>query len=379
MDKRAKILIVDDEPFNIDYLEQELQDLGCETVSAQDGQEALEQVTVETPDLILLDIRMPGMDGYQVCQCLKADEQTHDIPIIFLSALGETEDKVRAFAVGGVDYITKPFQFEEVMARVETHLTLRDLQKQLQQANKELARQLEELACSNAELQARNEELDAYDHTVAHDLKNPLALVIGYADILELKGVTMPDQELQEHLRAIAQHGRKMCDIIDELLLLSGLRNIEEIDTVPLDMTSIVIEVQRRLAYMTEQHRAEIILPESWPVALGYGPWVEEVWSNYLSNAIKYGGRPPRVELGAVEQPDGSVRFWVRDNGLGLTPEEQTRLFTRFTRLDQDRAKGHGLGLSIVQRIMDRLGGKVGVESQTGQGCVFYFVLPSAG
>jgi two-component system sensor histidine kinase/response regulator len=113
-----------------------------------------------------------------------------------------------------------------------------------------------------------------------------------------------------------------------------------------------------------------------WPVALGYAPWVEEVWINYLSNAFRYGGRPPRLELGAEAQPDGRVRFWVRDNGAGLTPEDQARLFTPFTRLDQVQVKGHGLGLSIVRRIVEKLGGQVGVESQIGQGSTFSFTLP---
>jgi two-component system sensor histidine kinase/response regulator len=149
-----------------------------------------------------------------------------------------------------------------------------------------------------------------------------------------------------------------------------------EAEMRPLDMASTVDEAQRRLTYMIEEHQAEIILPKSWPVALGYGPWVEEVWANYLSNAIQYGGRPPRVELGATVQADSQVCFWVRDNGPGLTPEEQARLFTPFTRLDQVRVKGHGLGLSIVQRIVEKLDGQVGVESQVGQGSVFTFTLP---
>jgi two-component system sensor histidine kinase/response regulator len=162
----------------------------------------------------------------------------------------------------------------------------------------------------------------------------------------------------------------------------------------PLDMASIVAEAQQRLAHMIEGHQAEIVLSDTWPAATGYGPWVEEVWVNYLSNAIKYGGRPPRVELGfvvsacpdrsprappngATAQPDGMVCFWVRDNGPGLTSEEQARLFTPFTRLDQVRAKGHGLGLSIVRRIVEKLGGQVGVESEVGRGSVFTFTLPA--
>jgi len=120
-------------------------------------------------------------------------------------------------------------------------------------------------------------------------------------------------------------------------------------------------------------------VPDEWPLAVGYGPWIEEVWANYINNAIKYGGEPPCVRLGATAQPDGTIRFWVSDNGAGLSEEEQARLFTPFTRLDQVRARGYGLGLSIVRRIMDRLGGEVGVESRDGEGSVFSFVLPAAG
>jgi two-component system, sensor histidine kinase and response regulator len=132
------------------------------------------------------------------------------------------------------------------------------------------------------------------------------------------------------------------------------------------------------LTGMIAEHQAEVVVTDDWPVALGRGQWVEEVWVNYVSNALKYGGRPPRVELGAAEQEDGTVRFWVRDNGPGLTLEEKTQLFVPFTRLDQARAKGHGLGLSIVRRIVEKMGGQVGVESAIGQGSVFFFTLPSA-
>jgi len=226
-----------------------------------------------------------------------------------------------------------------------------------------------------AELKARNEELSAYDHTVAHDLKDPLSLIVGYAEVLAMDYATAIDTDGLHYLRKIAQVGRKMGNIIDELLLLTELREVEA-RLGPLDMASVVAEAQQRLARMIEEYQAEITLPDTWPVALGYSPWVEEVWVNYLSNALKYGGRPPRVELGATEQADGMVRFWVSDNGPGLTPEEQARLFTPFTRLDQDCAKGHGLGLSIVQRIVEKLGGQVGIESEVGQGSVFTFSLP---
>ena len=225
------------------------------------------------------------------------------------------------------------------------------------------------------ELEAQNGELDAFNHTVAHDLKNPLARVIGYAEVLEGDCATMPGENLRHYLRAIVRNGRKMNSIIDGLLLLAEAHNVA-VELEPLDMPGIMAEVLQRLAPMIEEYQAEIILPDTWSAALGYGPWVEEVWANYISNGIKYGGRPPRVELGATARADSTACFWVRDNGQGISPEDQRRLFVPFTRLDPASAEGHGLGLSIVQRIVEKLGGEVGVESRVGRGSVFAFTLP---
>jgi signal transduction histidine kinase len=295
--------------------------------------------------------------------------------VVFLSALDATEDKVRAFTVGGVDYITKPFQIEEVLARVETHLSLQGLRRQLQQANKELEQKLDEL-------QARNAELDAFAHTVAHDLKNPLSTILGFAHLLTHRPEMFESKEEMAHESGrILSGAQKMNDIIESLLLLAGVRK-EAVALSPLDTGKIVSEVHERLGALITEYQPEIILPPGWPQAYGYTPWIEEVWANYLSNAMKYGGQPPRVELGA-EAADGvdgkpMVRFWVRDNGPGLSPEQQARLFTPFTRIHVTRAKGHGLGLSIVQRIVEKFGGEVGVVSQPGQGSTFYFTLPAS-
>jgi PAS domain S-box-containing protein len=262
---------------------------------------------------------------------------------------------------------------ETALKNAQTHLALR---QEVEDRN----RAEEALRQSMVELSSRNEELDAFAHTVAHDLQNPLAIIIGMADVLQEECTIMPLDQLRAHLLVMAQSGRKMNRIIDELLLLAQVRK-GQVQLARLTMGSIVAEAQQRLAEMIEQYQAEIVLPDRWPPALGYGPWVEQVWINYLSNAIKYGGRPPRVELGATPETDGSVRFWVRDNGPGLTPQEQARLFTPFTRLDNARASGQGLGLSIVRRVIDKLGGQVGLESNgmPGQGSVFSFTLPSAG
>ena len=221
------------------------------------------------------------------------------------------------------------------------------------------------------------EELDAFAHMVAHDLKNPLTVVTGTAQVLENSCPELPAVELKDCLQTIVQMGGKMNNIIDELLLLAGVRR-QEIEPQPLDMSHIVAEARQRLSHMITTSQAEIITPATWPAALGHGPWIEAVWVNYLSNAIKYGGQPPRLELGATERADGQVYFWVRDNGPGLALSEQIRLFTPFTRLNRVQAPGHGLGLSIVRRIVEKLGGQVGVESSgaAGEGSTFSFTLP---
>jgi len=241
------------------------------------------------------------------------------------------------------------------------------------------AQLFEALRQRTVELQARNEELDAFAHTVAHDLKNPLSLVLGYSELLEHDFATLTEAEQQRCLQTVLQCSVKMHNIVDELLLLSEARKAE-VKHRPLDMASIVAEAQRRLRRMAEEYHAEMNSPpaSTWPVAMGHAPWIEQVWVNYISNALKYGGRPPRVELGADAESDGMVRFWVRDNGPGLTPQAQARLFTPFTRLAEGRATGYGLGLSIVERIVEKLGGQVGAESQVGLGSVFSFTLPAA-
>ncbi len=220
------------------------------------------------------------------------------------------------------------------------------------------------------------EELDAFSHTVAHDLRNPLAAVVGYTSLM-LSGPVAADPETKRQLEMIMRSGDRMGRIIEELLLLAGVRKTEP-QIAELDMAKVVAEVQDRLDFTLKEAGAEVVVPASWPAALGHAAWVEEVWTNYITNAVKYGGKPPRVELGADPATDGMIRFWVRDNGPGISKEDQARLFTPHTRLDQVRAKGHGLGLSIVRRIARKLGGDVFVESAPGQGSVFGFTLRAA-
>jgi signal transduction histidine kinase/CheY-like chemotaxis protein len=584
------ILIVDDAPQNLHTLMQVLSLRNYKVRAASSGLQALELARQQAPSLILLDVMMPEMDGYATCAHLKADPTTRDVPIIFLSAANTTQDKVAAFKAGGVDYITKPFQAAEVLARIATHLELHEMQQQLQAQNLQLEQEIGErqraevqiqllreldtailgapspesiagitatrlrqvvncqrvtvlefrddatlqilaieavgnlsvrfgieeqatptvidqlsrfqnvpdlatvavrspiqrilyangtgaylsiplpfqneiigvlllesehphaftdehtrfaiqvamtlaigihqartsvnlqqeiierkeaqakLQTYTQELEASNAELDAFAHTVAHDLKTPLTAMMGYAYLIEKQVVKQPSEKVIESAQRITHGGQKMSDIINGLLLLASVRKLESIPRKELEMGVIVNEARARLGQMIVDTGATLILPKRWPATVGYAPWVEEVWVNYLSNALKYGGSPPRIELGwemekvrlpqqeaKNEHPPSDLkdredstwiltspfrqmftRFWVQDNGPGLTPEQQAQLFAHFTRLHQVDTHGYGFGLSIVQRIITRLGGTVGVESTPGQGSRFYFTLPAA-
>jgi signal transduction histidine kinase len=253
---------------------------------------------------------------------------------------------------------------------------LREYTATLQAKNEDLMRTEERMREDAAILKARNEELDAYAHTVAHNLKNPLSVIITASDVINEVG-DLTRRELKDFLLQIKTTAFEMDNIIDNLLLLSEVRKVEApVETV--DMAKVVDHVRNRLDYLVKEHKGRLTYPETWPTADGYGPWIEEVWANYISNALKYGGSPPRVELGATLQPDGMIRFWTRDKGPGLSPEARASLFTPFTQLRKNRKIGHGLGLSIVLRIVEKLGGQVGVESEVGKGSLFYFTLPAA-
>jgi signal transduction histidine kinase len=393
------LLVVDDIPDNLKILLDFLTQAGFNVLIAQDGEEGIQAAEYAHPDLILLDVMMPGINGFEVCEQLKYQEETKEIPIIFMTALTDIVDKVKGFELGAADYITKPIQHEEVLARVTTHLNLCKLQQQMQDeinrrkeaeislidANNTLAERTIQLQARTIELQERtvelerrNMELDAFAHTVAHDLKNPLSAVIGLTDVLaqycEAQHILSP--KWMERIQLIGHAGQQMRDIIDAILLLAGVSRQGEITIHPLDMPTIIAEVQQRLRPMLEEYQGQMRLPTTWPTAEGYPPWIGEVWMNYLTNAIKYGGHPPQLALSAECQENNMIQFGVRDNGAGLTADACMNLFTPFTRLHQTRLEGHGLGLSIVKQIVEKLGGQVGVESQLGQGSFFYFTLP---
>jgi signal transduction histidine kinase len=237
-----------------------------------------------------------------------------------------------------------------------------------------LARANAALSDANAELGASNEELDAFAHTVAHDLQNSIHNVLGYAELLRDDGPELPSDAHHVLAEDLVRQARKMGSVVHELLLLAVVRQTA-VEPQPIAMDAVVGEALDR-AQRARGDAREVALPASWPVASGHAPWVEEIWVNYLTNAAKYGG--PTVTLGAKATASGHARFWVHDDGPGIPPEAQQHLFVPFSRVGTEAVEGHGLGLSIVRRITERLGGTCGVESAPDRGTRFWFELPCA-
>jgi signal transduction histidine kinase len=345
----ARILVIEDDRAIRATLIDLLEFNGCTVTSANNGADGLALARRERPDVILTDVSMPQLDGFELIKALRADEQTRPIPIIVISASIDPERMRRGMDLGAEDFIVKPFTEDQVLSSIHARL----------------------------EKKALLDELDAFAHTVAHDLKNPIAVLSGRAELLRMLWNTADDATLFKQVVELESNALRLNSIVDELLLLAGVRR-QVVPLKPVEMEAVVVESLGRVENLVQKSGAQIERPMVWPVGIGHGPWIAEIWTNYLSNAVKYGGLPPRVRLGAEAVPERKcVRFWVQDNGQGLTPEQQAQLFRQFSRVTETRVKGHGLGLSIVLRIAEKLGGGAGVESQPGTGSRFWFELPA--
>lgn len=248
----------------------------------------------------------------------------------------------------------------------------------------ENARLVEKLWQHTTDLEERNAELDAFAHTVAHDIQNMLARIVGFAELLKMdlsaSAETVSREEMWRSAAYISNNSRKMSRVVEALLLLAAVRQTE-IELQALDMDKIIQEVLERVSDIIREKEATIHLPQQWPLAFGYAPWIEEVWYNYINNALKYGGTKPHITIKSELSDNGrTATFWVKDQGPGIAPEHQEHLFAPFTQIGErrKRQKGHGLGLSIVERIVKKMGGTVGVNSTVGKGSHFFFTLPTS-
>lgn len=361
------VLAVDDTPGNLRVLVEALSSYGHEVLVATDGRAALDTVRYARPDLILLDVMMPELDGFETCAALKANPETADIPIIFMTALTETQEKVRAFELGAVDYLTKPFEHAELLARVSTHITMSRLRLDLEKRN----RQLEDL----------NRLKNEFMGMAAHDVRNPLTSVLACGDLIDAIADTAPAEKIRYINGQISASARRINAIITNLLdvnaIDSGQRRLE---IVPNDITAILERVVQQNSHKARTKNIEIVLEA------GAGPVTcmidegaaEQVLDNVISNAVKYSPPDRRVWV-RLALPGGNVRVDIQDEGPGISEEDQGKLYGKFSRLSAKPTAGEpstGLGLWIVKELTEAMQGTISCQSQIGYGTTFTVEWP---
>jgi two-component system, sensor histidine kinase and response regulator len=364
------ILIVEDDPATIQILRYILESKGYRIHTADSGFTALEMVEELGPQLILLDIMLPEMDGYEVCQQLKANEQTRDIPVIFISALIDTFNKIKGFNVGGADYITKPFHSEEVIARVESQLTIYHHHQHIKQLHDDDLRYYEQLT----------QLKDEFTRAATHDLKSPLAVMIGYIHLMAAHPDIMNNPELNMYTQEIIRASDRMMALVDDLLEVSRLETRS-----PLNLEAVVLE-----EFLYEHVQYFNLLAQNKQIKVDYTPPASEITimidhnrmgqviSNLLSNAVKYTPRGGQVSV-STEISSRCVYIRIADTGFGIPEDDLEHIFERFYRVNRQEhqsEEGTGLGLSIVKAIVEQHNGQITVESEVGSGSVFTVMIP---
>lgn len=352
--KTQTVLIVDDTPANIDVLTEALQPLNVKVAVATSGEKALRVVNSLKPDLILLDVMMPGLDGFETCKRLKAAHETCEIPVIFITAKTETEDIVNGFKLGAVDYVLKPFRHEEVCARVRTHLELRRSQQELQQLNAQ-----------------KNKFLGM----AAHDLRNPLGAVSSYIEDIIAEDEELSSAERVPILRSIYTVCNEMLSLVSDLLDVSAIEAGHlEIEKIRFNLSEAV-KVRSRMHVAGAARKCIVLLTDAPPtVEVEADPnRMAQVLDNLIGNAIKFS--PPEREIWVrVTEDAQGVELSVKDQGPGMTAEDQAKMFQDFQTLSArptGNEKSTGLGLAIVKKVVDAHGARIRVESAPGQGATF--------
>lgn len=392
--QKETILIVDDHPEKLDELMKLLTEYGFKIFLAKTGEIAIKEAESSQPDIILLDVIMRGMDGFETCRRLKRNELTKNIPVIFMTVLSQTENKVVAFEIGGVDYVTKPLQYEEVLARINNHLNLCNLQKKLLEQNEILQKEIsdriaaeaeikqlnEDLKRRAAQLEATNKELEAFSYSVSHDLRNPLLAIDGFSWSILHKYSSQLDEKAKKYLENIRATTKQMGKFIDDLLHLSSLTS-SEISFTEVDLSQLAKKTASSLQLSASERVVEFAIADGI-VAWGDQILLAVMLENLLGNAWKYTSKNPqaRIELGIFDRNDRSPVsnpvYFVRDNGVGFDMADADRIFCTFQRLHhKNEFEGTGIGLATVQRIVHRHGGQIWVEAFPNQGATFYFTL----
>jgi signal transduction histidine kinase len=369
MGDMQSILIVEDSQVNLRILSETLKK-DYRLRIARDGGEAL-AILAEggLPDLILLDIVMPDMDGYEVCRRIKSDARTADIPVIFITTMTKEEDESRGFDLGAVDYIIKPFSVPVLRKRIRTHLDLNTYRKSLEERNRELA-------SLNLKLRDSNEDLESFAYAVSHDLREPLRVVMNYLTLLEKSVAAGLESDSAGYIKYGTEAVQRMDRMIADLLRYSRIQR-QAAEFEELDMKDVLRLATMNLSARIEQTGAEIIIGEL-PRLRGDKLQIIRVFQNLIGNALKFTapGVKPVITVGGKTIDDG-VLFSVADNGIGIDEKDRSRLFIPFQRLNaEDGYEGTGIGLALCRKIIERHGGKIWVESGDGGGSVFYFSIP---
>ncbi len=395
------ILVVDDKPENLSILMDTLTKAGYRVLIKKDGASALRLADLRVPDLILLDVLLPNLSGFEVCKRLKSNEKTRDIPVIFMTVLTKLGDKIKGFEAGGVDYITKPFQLEEVLARVGTHLTLRKLQRHLEDL---VAQRTNELRERNIALENRNRELrearEAADiahrakheflASISHELRTPLNGVLGYAQLLE--GAPDITEKQQRFAKNIVQSGNHLLMIINDLIAIAKIEAGKmKTDREPLDLVKMLGDLDEMFRLQSCQKGLDFaceLAPDLPEKVLGDERRLRQILINLVGNGIKFTEKG-RVQLHVrtlapeEQEPNAhSLRFSIEDTGVGISPEDIDRIFAPFYQKGNKllaETTGSGLGLTISQRLLGMMGSQLRLESTPGEGSRFWFDLTLTG
>jgi len=369
------ILIVDDMPANLEVVTNHLERQGYCAIVALSGEEGIERAEFVRPDLILLDVMMPGLDGFETCRRLKAGERTAAIPVIFMTALADTTDKLAGFAAGAVDYVTKPLNSAEVLARIESHLALYALRRQLAEQNAQLQREIAIRAEVQEALQRSNTEFEQLAYVASHDMQEPLRKIASYLQLLAQRYEGRLDADADEFIGYAVDGAKRMQALINDLLAFSRVGTKAK-PFAPTDCNAIVRTALMDLQMAIEECGAQIEVGQL-PTVMGDATQLPQLFRNLLSNAIKFRRDvPPRIQVRA--EPSGTAwRFAVSDNGIGIAAEYFERIFIIFQRLHaRSRYAGTGIGLAICRKIVERHGGQIEVQSTPGEGTTFAFTLP---
>jgi signal transduction histidine kinase len=383
VDDRVNILLVDDQPANLVALEAMLQGLGQNLIKAESGREALKWLLNHEFAVILLDVKMPDMDGFETATLIRERDKSRHTPILFLTAADNSQKHaVRGYAVGAVDYLVKPVVPEFVRSKVAVFVELAKKSELLRRQTQLLVESEQaalDLADTRAELvrdlEHKNRELESFSYAVSHDLRAPLRRIDSFTRaVIESQGERL-DEQGRRHLERVREASQHMAQLIDDVLYLSRVTRADLRDQ-EVDLSDLATRILSRLQESEPARKVEIKIRPGVTVT-GDGQLLRIALENLLENAWKFTAKQPesRIEFG-VTQASGEPTYFVRDNGAGFDMTYANRLFGPFQRLHlQGEFAGSGIGLATVQRIIHRHGGQVWAEGLVGQGATFQFTL----